>query len=126
MIMGGAAEIVAAFSVKSWSRFAFWLLLGLLYIGGGIICLMDPFKAATILTLFLGVALQGKIAQLDSQRIGPPIAPVALLPHPALKEIIDFVQIALDHFKLGPVIQAQQFEQIVPGNGQRARHLVDR
>ena len=57
MIMGGAAEIVAAFSVKSWSRFAFWLLLGLLYIGGGIICLMDPFKAATILTLFLGVAL---------------------------------------------------------------------
>lgn len=57
MIMGGAAEIIAAFSVKTWGRFAFWLLLGLLYVGAGVICILDPFKAATILTLFLGVAL---------------------------------------------------------------------
>lgn len=57
MIMGGAAEIVAAFSVKTWGRFAFWLFLGLLYVGAGVICILDPFKAATILTLFLGVAL---------------------------------------------------------------------
>ena len=57
MIMGGAAEIVAAFNVKSWGRFAFWLFLGLLYVAAGIICIYNPFKAATILTLFLGVAL---------------------------------------------------------------------
>ena len=30
MIMGGAAELFAAFSVKSWGKFAFWLLLGAL------------------------------------------------------------------------------------------------
>jgi uncharacterized membrane protein HdeD (DUF308 family) len=57
MIMGGVAEIIAAFNVKSWGRFAFWLFLGLLYVGAGIICIMDPFKAATVLTLFLGIAL---------------------------------------------------------------------
>ena len=59
MIMGGAAEIVAAFNVKTWGRFVFWLFLGLLYVGAGIICILDPFKAATILTLFLGIALSG-------------------------------------------------------------------
>ena len=30
MIMGGVAEIVAAFSVKGWGKFAVWMLLGLL------------------------------------------------------------------------------------------------
>lgn len=57
MIMGGAAEIVAAFSVKSWGKFLFWLLLGVLYVGAGVIAILNPFAAATILTLFLGAAL---------------------------------------------------------------------
>ena len=57
MIMGGAAEIAAAFSVKGWGKFAVWMLLGLLYVGAGIIALMNPFAAATILTLMLGAAL---------------------------------------------------------------------
>ncbi len=57
MIMGGVAEIVAAFSVKGWGKFAVWMLLGLLYVGAGFIALMNPFAAATILTLMLGAAL---------------------------------------------------------------------
>lgn len=57
MIMGGVAEIVAAFSVKGWGKFAVWMLLGLLYVGAGWIALMNPFAAATILTLMLGAAL---------------------------------------------------------------------
>jgi len=57
MIMGGVAEIIAAFSVKSWGKFLFWLLLGALYVGAGIIAISNPFAAATILTLFLGAAL---------------------------------------------------------------------
>ncbi|WP_289298565.1 DUF308 domain-containing protein [uncultured Reyranella sp.] len=57
MIMGGAAEIVAAFSVKGWGKFAVWMLLGLLYVGAGFIAIMNPFAAATILTLLLGAAL---------------------------------------------------------------------
>ena len=54
MIMGGAAELFAAFSVKSWGKFAFWLLLGALYVAAGIIAILNPFAAATILTLMLG------------------------------------------------------------------------
>ncbi len=57
MIMGGVAEIVAAFSVKGWGKFAVWMLLGLLYVGAGFIAIMNPFAAATILTLMLGAAL---------------------------------------------------------------------
>jgi uncharacterized membrane protein HdeD (DUF308 family) len=57
MIMGGAAEIIAAFNVKSWGKFAFWLLLGVLYVAAGIIAILNPFAAATILTLLLGAAL---------------------------------------------------------------------
>jgi len=34
-----------------------WMLLGALYVAAGIIAIMNPFAAATILTLFLGVAL---------------------------------------------------------------------
>ena len=57
MVMGGVAEIIAAFSVKDWGKAIFWGLLGVLYVAAGIICFMNPFAAATILTLFLGVAL---------------------------------------------------------------------
>ena len=57
MIMAGVAEIIAAFNVKSWGKFAFWMLLGLLYIAAGIIATLNPWAAATILTLFLGMAL---------------------------------------------------------------------
>ena len=57
MIMAGAAEIIAAFNVKDWGKAIFWGLLGVLYVAAGIIAIMNPFAAATILTLFLGIAL---------------------------------------------------------------------
>lgn len=57
MLLVGVVEIVAAFGVRGWGRFAFWLLLGALYVAAGLICLQNPFAAATILTLLLGVAL---------------------------------------------------------------------
>jgi uncharacterized membrane protein HdeD (DUF308 family) len=57
MIMGGVAEIIAAFNVKDWGKAIFWGLLGALYVAAGIIAIMNPFAAATILTLFLGIAL---------------------------------------------------------------------
>jgi uncharacterized membrane protein HdeD (DUF308 family) len=34
-----------------------WLLLGLLYAAAGLICLQNPFEAATFLTLLLGISL---------------------------------------------------------------------
>jgi uncharacterized membrane protein HdeD (DUF308 family) len=57
MLVAGVAEIVAAFGIRTWGRFFLWLVLGALYCFAGIICLQDPFKAATILTLLLGIAL---------------------------------------------------------------------
>jgi uncharacterized membrane protein HdeD (DUF308 family) len=57
MIMAGATEIVTAFSVKDWGKFALWLLLGVLYVAAGVICFFRPFEAAAIVTLMLGIAL---------------------------------------------------------------------
>jgi uncharacterized membrane protein HdeD (DUF308 family) len=57
MLFTGAAEIVAAFNAKDWSHRILWLLLGALYVFACIICLQNPFAAATILTLLLGFAL---------------------------------------------------------------------
>ncbi len=57
MIMAGVAEIIAAFNVKDWGKFAVWMLLGLLYVAAGVICFLNPFAAATVLTLMLGIAL---------------------------------------------------------------------
>ena len=57
MVMAGVAEIIAAFNVKDWGKFALWMLLGLLYVGAGVICIVDPLAAAVILTLMVGAAL---------------------------------------------------------------------
>jgi uncharacterized membrane protein HdeD (DUF308 family) len=57
MIMAGVAEIVSAFNVKDWGKFAMWMLLGALYVAAGVLCFLNPLMAAATLTLFLGVAL---------------------------------------------------------------------
>ena len=57
MAMAGVSEIIAAFNVKDWGKFALWMLLGLLYVAAGVICWLNPLMAATTLTLILGIAL---------------------------------------------------------------------
>ena len=57
MLFAGVAEIVAAFNAKDWGHRLLWLLLGALYVFAGVVCLQNPFAAATILTLMLGIAL---------------------------------------------------------------------
>ena len=57
MLMAAAAELVAAFNAKDWSHRILWLLLGALYVFAGLVCLQNPFEAATLLTLMLGIAL---------------------------------------------------------------------
>jgi uncharacterized membrane protein HdeD (DUF308 family) len=57
MLVAGVSEIIAAFGMRTWGRTVLFVLLGALYCFAGIICLQNPFKAATILTLMLGVAL---------------------------------------------------------------------
>jgi uncharacterized membrane protein HdeD (DUF308 family) len=57
MLMAGIAEIIAAFNAKDWAHRILWLLLGALYVFAGFVCIQNPFQAATILTLMLGIAL---------------------------------------------------------------------
>ncbi len=57
MIVAGVAEVVSAFQIKSWGRFLFWLVLGVLYIVAGFVAFSNPLLTAAWLTLVLGAAL---------------------------------------------------------------------
>ena len=57
MVVAGLAEVFNAFQVRTWGKFALWLLLGALYIFAGIVTFQNPLLAAVLLTLMLGVAL---------------------------------------------------------------------
>lgn len=57
MLIGAAIQIAQAFSVKSWSSFAWWVLGGVIYALAGIAALINPLMASAFLTLFLAAAL---------------------------------------------------------------------
>lgn len=57
MIIAGIAELINAFQIKSWSKFLFWALLGVLYIVAGFVAFENPLLAAAVLTLLLGASL---------------------------------------------------------------------
>jgi uncharacterized membrane protein HdeD (DUF308 family) len=57
MLIVGGVEIFTAFSARGWGQFLLWLVLGALYVFAGYICLQNPFQAAALLTLMLGIAL---------------------------------------------------------------------
>jgi len=57
MIIAGVFEVIHSFQVKTWGRFLFWLLLGVLYVIAGFIAFRDALSFAIWLTLLLGAAL---------------------------------------------------------------------
>ena len=57
MLMAGAVEIIHAFGVKTWGRFFYWLLSGLLYAFAGFFAFYNPLLASAVLTFLLAVAL---------------------------------------------------------------------
>jgi len=57
MIASGVVEIVYAFAVRSWKKFFLWILIGLLYVIGGVAAVENPLLAASFLTLILGAGL---------------------------------------------------------------------
>lgn len=57
MLFSGVIEIVHAFGVKSWGRFFYWLLSGLLYAVAGFFAFYNPLLASAVLTFLLAVAL---------------------------------------------------------------------
>ncbi len=57
MIIGGVAEIVHGFAMRSWGKFFFWIVIGCLYVIAGFCVFANPLFAAAWFTLFLGIAM---------------------------------------------------------------------
>jgi uncharacterized membrane protein HdeD (DUF308 family) len=56
-LVAGAAEIGVGMHAQGWSRFFFWVIGGLLYIAIGLLCILEPVFASTVITLLLGAGL---------------------------------------------------------------------
>ena len=57
MLVGGVAEIVHGFAMRSWGRFFLWIVIGCLYVIAGFCVFANPLFAAAWFTLMLGVAM---------------------------------------------------------------------
>jgi len=57
MIVSGLVEIAYAFAIRSWKKFFLFILIGLLYVVGGVTVVQNPMLAAGFLTLVLGAGL---------------------------------------------------------------------
>ncbi len=57
LLVAGAAEVGVGMHARSWGRFFFWVLGGVLYILAGVFCILNPLAASAILTLMIGAGL---------------------------------------------------------------------
>ncbi len=57
MLFAGAVEIIHSFGVKTWGRFFYWFLSGLLYAVAGFFAFYNPLLASAVFTFLLAVAL---------------------------------------------------------------------
>ena len=56
-VLAGAAEIALGMRSRTWGKFAFWIVGGLLYIASGVMCILIPMTALSVLTLLCGAEL---------------------------------------------------------------------
>jgi uncharacterized membrane protein HdeD (DUF308 family) len=73
LMAGGIATLVHVIRARRWRGFALQLALGLLYLGGGLIFILNPFAGLIALTLMLGAffAADGAARVLIALRIRP-------------------------------------------------------
>jgi len=57
LVVAGAFQIVHAFMDRSWGTFALQLLVGVLYVIGGLLLMDEPIQGSVIITLFVAAAL---------------------------------------------------------------------
>jgi uncharacterized membrane protein HdeD (DUF308 family) len=57
MILSGVMEIIHGFQMKQWGRFFLWIVIGALYVVGGVFAILNPLLASAALTLLLGIFL---------------------------------------------------------------------
>jgi len=53
LLAGGVFQIIHAFMTREWRGFVFGLILGVLYVAGGLIIMREPVHGAVVLTLVL-------------------------------------------------------------------------
>ena len=57
MLIAGIAEIIHAFSMRTWGHFLWLLLSGILYAVAGFFAFYNPLLASAVLTLLLAISL---------------------------------------------------------------------
>ena len=57
LLIAGGAQIAQAASCRGWQSILMHVLIALLYLGAGIICIVDPLAASAALTLLIAIAL---------------------------------------------------------------------
>ena len=57
LLVAGAFQIVHAFMDRSWGTFALHLLVGVLYVIGGLLLMDEPIEGSVIITLLVAAAL---------------------------------------------------------------------
>lgn len=57
MVVGGLAQLIHAWTLRSLSSFLLWTLVGILYIVAGVFAIRYPVQGAEILTMLLGASL---------------------------------------------------------------------
>ena len=57
MLVGGVFQIVHAFMMRGWGSFLLSLIMGVLYVLGGLLIMDEPLAGSVAITLFLAVVL---------------------------------------------------------------------
>lgn len=57
LIISGIAQIIHAFSTRPWQGFLLGLVIGLIYLAGGIVLWLDPIRGVVTLTVFLAAVM---------------------------------------------------------------------
>ena len=57
LLVGGIFQVIHAFMVRGWRGFLLHVLMGVLYVVGGLLIMSEPVQGSIIITLFLSVVL---------------------------------------------------------------------
>jgi uncharacterized membrane protein HdeD (DUF308 family) len=57
LLVSGIFQIIHAFATRTWSQFGINVLLGVLYVVGGLLIMREPVRGSLVITIFLLAAL---------------------------------------------------------------------
>jgi len=57
LLVSGIFQVIHAFATKTWSQFGINVLLGVLYVVGGLLIMQEPVRGSVVITIFLLAAI---------------------------------------------------------------------